>query len=143
MARSRVELFEAIRRDHRREGMSIRGLSDRYGVHRRTVRQALESPEPPARKAPVRAAPRLDPVKPLIDAMLRQDLDAPRKQRHTARRVRARLCDEHGVEVSFDGARLRAGTAAADLSGGGPNTRAGVRAADPRAGRGDLMWKAT
>jgi transposase len=105
MARSRVELFEAIRRDHRREGMSIRGLSDRYGVHRRTVRQALESPEPPARKAPVRAAPRLDPVKPLIDAMLRQDLDAPRKQRHTARRVRARLLDEHGVEVSYSTVR--------------------------------------
>jgi hypothetical protein len=42
-------------------------------------------------------APRLDPVKPLIDAMLREDLTAPRKQRHTARRVLARLVDEHGV----------------------------------------------
>jgi hypothetical protein len=32
-----------------------------------------------------------------IDAMLRADLDAPRKQRHTARRVLARLVDEHGA----------------------------------------------
>lgn len=105
MARSKVELFEAIRRDHRREGLSIRGLADRYSVHRRTVRAALESPEPPARKTPDRAAPKLDPVKELIDAMLREDLEAPRKQRHTARRVRARLIDEHGVEVSYSTVR--------------------------------------
>jgi hypothetical protein len=29
-----VELFEAIRRDHRRDGLSIRALADRHGVHR-------------------------------------------------------------------------------------------------------------
>ncbi len=87
MARSRVELFEVIRRDERRDGLSIRALADRHGVHRRTVRQALDNAVPPVRKTPVRAAPKLDPAKPLIDAMLRVDLTAPRKQRHTARRV--------------------------------------------------------
>ncbi|HET9005815.1 MAG TPA: IS21 family transposase [Actinomycetes bacterium] len=97
MVRSRVELFEAIRRDARLEELSIRGLADRYGVHRRTVRQALAAAEPPARKVPVRSAPRLDPAKALIDAMLREDLDAPKKQRHTARRVLDRLVEEHQV----------------------------------------------
>jgi hypothetical protein len=92
-----VELFEAIRRDHRGEGLSIRELAGRHRVHRRTVRQALASAVPPPRKARVFPAPALDPVKPLIDAMLRQDLDAPEKQRHTARRILARLVDEHGV----------------------------------------------
>jgi len=90
-----VELFEAIRRDHRRDGLSIRSLADRHGVHRRTVRQALGDAVPPVRKIPVRAAPKLDPAKALIDAMLTVDLTAPRKQRHTARRVLARLADEH------------------------------------------------
>ena len=56
--RSRVGLFEQIRRDRDREGLSIRALAERHGVHRRAVRQALASPEPPARKRPAgRPAP--------------------------------------------------------------------------------------
>lgn len=102
----RVELFERIRRDHRLEGLSIRGLADRHGVHRRTVRQALASATPPARKTPARVSPRLEPFKQHIDGMLRADLDAPRKQRHTARRVLARLVDEHAAtEVSYSTVR--------------------------------------
>src|SRR5215470_15683967 len=65
--RSRVELFEAIRRDHRREELSIRQLASRHRVHRRTVRQALASAVPPPRKKRAFRAPVLDPVKPLID----------------------------------------------------------------------------
>src|SRR5215210_8526481 len=41
--RSRVELFEQIRRDRDREALSIHQLARRHGVHRRTVRQALEA----------------------------------------------------------------------------------------------------
>jgi hypothetical protein len=74
-------------------------------VHRRTVRQALASPFPPPRKPRTFRAPRLDPAKPLIDAMLRVDLDAPRKQRHTARRVLARLIDEHDLHMSYSSVR--------------------------------------
>jgi transposase len=106
VARSRVELFEAIRRDHRRDGLSIRALADRHGVHRRTVRLALEHAVPPERKTRVRAAPKLDLAKALIDAMLTADLAAPRKQRHTARRVLARLVDEHDmIDVTYSAVR--------------------------------------
>ena len=36
-----------------------------------------------------------------IDEMLREDLAAPRKRRHTARRVFERLADEHDAQVSY------------------------------------------
>lgn len=48
------------------------------------------------------SAPKLDPLKAVIDEILRADLNAPRKQRHIARRVLARLVDEHdGGEVRY------------------------------------------
>jgi len=101
-----VELFEAIRRGARREELSVRALAERHGVHRRTVRAALASATPPPRKPRRSTAPKLDPAKPFIDAMLREDLTAPRKQRHTARRVLARLVDEHQLgELTYSSVR--------------------------------------
>jgi transposase len=101
MGSGRVELFAAIRFDWQRNQMSIRALSRKYDVHRRTVREAIASPVPPARKVPARRARVLDEVRGLVDEMLREDLAAPRKQRHTAQRVFERLCDEHGAAVSY------------------------------------------
>jgi DNA replication protein DnaC len=40
-------------------------------------------------------------VQGVIDAMLLADLDAPRKQRHTAQRIFDRLVVEHGAVISF------------------------------------------
>ena len=98
---SRVEQFEQIRRDHAREGLSIRALAKRHGVHRRVVRQALASAIPPAKRAPVsRPAPRLGRYRTIVDEILEADRGAPRKQRHTARRIWQRLVEEHGAEVS-------------------------------------------
>ncbi|MDX6245729.1 MAG: hypothetical protein QOE76_3452 [Frankiales bacterium] len=99
--RSRVALFEQIRRDKRLEGLSIHELADRHGVHRRVVRQALASPVPPPRKTyPPRSRPAIEPWVAVIDGWLLGDRDVPRKQRHTARRVWQRLIAEHGATVS-------------------------------------------
>jgi transposase len=97
----RVELFAAIRFDWQRYRMPVRALARKYDVHRRTVRQAIASPVPPDRKVPVRAAPVREAVAGWIDEMLREDLAAPRKQRHTARRIFERLADEHAAQVSY------------------------------------------
>ena len=89
-------MFEQIRRDRAVEELSIRALAERHGVHRRTVRQALESAVPPPRKAPEnRPAPALGAFCEVIDEWLRADVEVPRKQRHSARRVWQRLVAEH------------------------------------------------
>lgn len=104
-----MELFEKIRRDRRDQGLSIRALANKYRVHRRAVRQALASSVPPARQAPVRSCKVLGPWKPWIDEVLAADLSAPRKQRHTARRIWARLRDEQGAEVAESTVRAYVG----------------------------------
>ncbi|MCX5357683.1 hypothetical protein OG864_02875 [Streptomyces sp. NBC_00124] len=98
---SKVELYAALRRDAR-EGMSNRALERKYRVGWRTVQKALSSawPQPREPYAPRRS--KLDPFKPVIDQMLRADLDAPRKQRHTVVRIYRRLINEHAMDdVSY------------------------------------------
>ena len=95
-----MEQFERIRRDRREEGLSIRQLAARHGVHRRTVRQALADATPPARKSVEREAAAFGPYEQVVTGWLAADLDAPRKQRHTARRVWQRLIEEHGAELA-------------------------------------------
>jgi hypothetical protein len=91
-----VDLFERIRRDRRlNPEISQRELARRHGVHRRTVRSALGTAVPPERRKPARLRSLLlDPVTEHIDAMLRADLSAPRKQRHTSQRIYDRLLVE-------------------------------------------------
>ena len=48
MAATKVELFERIRRDSWRGGLSVRALAGKYGVHRRLVREALTRADPAA-----------------------------------------------------------------------------------------------
>jgi transposase len=96
-----VELFERIRRDKREEeDLSVRALARRHRVHRRTVRQAMASALPPPRATPRRASPVMGPWIGTVREWLLADRDAPRKQRHTARRVWERLVEEHGAPVA-------------------------------------------
>jgi hypothetical protein len=73
-----------------------------FKVSRRTVRAALASAWPQPRRAMPPRASKLDDFKSIIDAILRADLDAPRKQRHTVTRIYDRLLAEHGMQgVSY------------------------------------------
>jgi transposase len=97
--RAKVELFEAIRREYQYGIGTIKGVAEKFGVHRRMVRQALENALPPERKSPARNRPILGPVQAFIDEILESDQRAPRKQRHTAHRIYVRIDQELKVEI--------------------------------------------
>ena len=95
-----MEQFERIRRDQREEGVSIRELARRHGVHRRAVRQALASALPPPRTVSPRPAPAIGPHAATVRRWLIEDQAVHRKQRHTARRIWERLVDEEAADVA-------------------------------------------
>ena len=89
MAATKVELFDRIRHDSWREGLSVRALARKLWVHRRLVREALAHAALAPRKTPLRRSPQLEPLKEIIDGWLRADLDAPRLPGVTAGAARA------------------------------------------------------
>lgn len=93
-------MYEAIRRDHEIHEKSIRKIAEDRGVHRRDVRRAIAGERPPTRRQPHRERPVLGALTVVIDQWLEADRHAPRKQRHTARRVWARLVGEHDFKGS-------------------------------------------
>jgi hypothetical protein len=98
--RTKVELFEQIRREYEHGGGTIRGIAKKLGIHRRMVREAVLSAVPVERKTPVRERPKLEPTKAFVEAILEADRQAPRKQRHTAHRIWCRIRAEMpGVRI--------------------------------------------
>jgi transposase len=98
-----VELFEHLRREYEFGLGTVKGVARKFGVHRRLVRQALASALPPERGYRVRTRPALAPVASFVDAIIEADAKAPRKQRHTARRIHQRILAElpgHAVAES-------------------------------------------
>ena len=137
---SRVELFEEIRLARRDERLSVRALARRFKVHRRDVRAALESPEPPLRKAPVRAAPLTGVWHDWIRQVLADDVTAPSKQRHTAKRIRDRLAQEHGVLISESQCRLVVARLRVELAAGKMPERVFVPQTRAPGAEGEVDW---
>lgn len=113
----KVELYEKIRLAHRDDAMSVRALAVRFRVHRREVRAALLSPEPAGRKTPKRASPATGEWHAWIREILVADRDAPRKQRHSAARIRDRLAAEKNVLVSESQCRVVVARIRVDIAG--------------------------
>jgi transposase len=97
-----VELYGRVRLAVFRDGLSRREAARRFGIDRGTVAKMLEHSEPPGyrRSGPARR-PKLDAHVGFIDEILRSDLEAPRKQRHTVRRIFERLRDERGFDGGY------------------------------------------
>ena len=79
-----------------RQGMNISDIASVTGLNWKTVRKYVDMEDfnTPPPKSEVPRESKLDPYKPLIDSWLAEDQKAPRKQRHTAKRVYNRLVKE-------------------------------------------------
>jgi transposase len=96
-----VDDFGAIRRA-RRDGKSIRQIARDFNHSRNTIRKILNAPQPgPVPSTRPRFPPVLGPVQPIIDQIVRDDQNAPPKQRHTAMQLFRRLRDEHGYRGGY------------------------------------------
>lgn len=98
--RTKVELYEKIRREYEFGVGTIQGVARKLGVHRRMVRDAVANALPVKRKKPERPRTKLGPATGFIDTLLEADRKEPRKQRHTAQRIWQRVREELDVEVA-------------------------------------------
>src|SRR3954470_12851709 len=94
-----MENWAEIRRRVLVDGQSKRSVCREFDIHWDTLQKILRHSEPPGyRRAAPRPRPKLEPFLPVIHQILEGDKKAPRKQRHTARRIFERLRDEHGYQ---------------------------------------------
>ena len=101
-----LELYRLVRTAVMQEGLSHRAAALRFGIDRGTVAKMIAHPTPPGyqHKNPVRR-PKLADHEAFIEQILDDDENAPRKQRHTVRRIFERLRDERGFDGGYSPVR--------------------------------------
>jgi transposase len=90
--------YELIKTAHRVYGKSIREISREFGHSRKTVRKALREVSPRYQRKVSPVSPVMDGYRETILSWLRSDLEVPRNQRHTARRIYNRLLEEYDFQ---------------------------------------------
>src|SRR5262249_35485202 len=92
-----MQIYAEIRRRVLADELSLRQACEEYRLNFRTIHKIVHQPQPiPYRQTTERPKPVLGPFLPIVAQILGDDQHAPRKQRHTARRIYERLRDEHG-----------------------------------------------
>ena len=97
-----MEQWNEIRRRVLVDGLSQREACKQYELHWRTLKKILTHAEPPGyRRVKPPRRPTIELVLPVIRQILDDDTKAPRKQRHTAKRIWQRLKDEHAFKGGY------------------------------------------
>ena len=87
-----VDMYSRVRRACHVDGMNNSAAARLFGIDRKTVAKILKHSVPPGyRRAATPSRPKLDPFIPVIDQILEDDKRVIKKQRHTAKRIHARL----------------------------------------------------
>ncbi len=90
-----MEWWESVRRRVLVEGTSKRQVMRETGIHWETLKKVLAFSSPPGyRFVKPRGEPKIGPFRDRIREILEDDKTAPRKQRHTAKRIFERLREE-------------------------------------------------
>jgi transposase len=98
----RMSDYDLVRRLFYRQGVGKREISRRTGIHRETIEKMLRYASPPGyRLSKPRSKTKLDPYIHIIDQILKDDRKAPKKQRHTAKRILDRLKEEYGFTGGY------------------------------------------
>jgi transposase len=93
------ESWQSIRWLYLREGKSARWISRQFGISRKTVAKYLKQPDAPKyQQSLARSSPVTGSWYEEINKIIEADKTAPRKQRHTAKRIYERL-----VETGYNG----------------------------------------
>jgi transposase len=94
-----MENWAEIRRRVLADGLSGRAACREYKIHWKTLKKILDNSEPPGyRRTKPKRPSILDPLLPVVHQILEDDKKAPKKQRHTAKRIFDRLRAEHGYQ---------------------------------------------
>src|SRR3954454_11629573 len=94
-----MDNWAEIRRRVLADGLSGRAACREYKIHWKTLKKILDNPEPPGyRRTKPKHPSILDPLLPVVHQVLEDNKKAPKKQRHTAKRIFDRLRAEHGYQ---------------------------------------------
>ena len=94
-----MNIWTEIRRLVLTNQKSKRAICEEYEIHWKTLQKILAYEEPPGyRLKKPRLKRKLERFLPIIHEILKQDQKAPKKQRHTAKRIFERLRDEYHYE---------------------------------------------
>jgi transposase len=94
-----MELWTEVRRRVLTKELSQRAACKEYGLGWHTLKKILAHDEPPGyRQSRPREKRKLARFLPIIQQILMDDRQAPKKQRHTAKRIFERLREEHGYQ---------------------------------------------
>ena len=97
-----MEMWSEIRRRVLTGEISKREACKQYEIHWLTLKKILTHEEPPGyRRLKSPRRPTIEPVLPIIQQILDDDAKAPKKQRHTAKRIWERLKAEHGFTGGY------------------------------------------
>jgi len=86
-----MQLYKRLRWEYEHGLGTIRGGAQKYKVHRRTVRAALQNALPPKRKVTPRERPKMALAIPFIDAVLENNLKATFSNQLTAHQIWVRM----------------------------------------------------